>query len=215
MPRYLDLTMPWGTDVQPLEGHPRITFSPITTHDFEGRSNTKVVFSIHTATHIDAPYHFYRDGRSIAEVPLEVLMGLAVVVDLTRFGASRHEITREELLSTGLTADAVQGRRVLLRTDWAQAHWNLPDLFTGNPYLSKGAAEWLRDSGISALGLDFAVDGAHPYPNHYVFLGRGIPLIENLVHLDHIDRNPFTLVALPLPVVGGDGGPARVVAILD
>ena len=216
MVRLVDLSMPWGNDVQPLDGHPRISFEPITTHEVEERSNTKVVFSIHTATHIDSPFHFFPDGKSIEELPLEIFYGDALLVDVREIANPGHEISLEELTSVGkLTEESVKGKRIILWGDWAQKRWNTQELYNNNPYLSQEAAEWLRDAGIVALGLDFAVDGAAPYPNHPTFLGAEIPLIENLVNLELIGRREFTLIAFPLPVVGGDGSPARVVAKVD
>lgn len=213
--RLVDLTVPWGPQVQPLEGHPRIAFQPITTHAVELRSNTQVVFSIHTGTHIDAPYHFFPEGKTIDQMPLHLFMGPAVLLDLTPFGGRRQCITVDDIKSAGGSASELAGRRAVLRTDWATRHWQEPDLYTGNPYLSEAAATWLRDAGVLALGLDFAVDAEFPYPNHYTLLGEDILLIENLIHLDQVRSREFTLVALPLKVVGGDGGPARAVAQVD
>lgn len=216
MTRLVDLTMTWGSEVQPLEGHPHITFEPITTHEVEKRSNTKVVFSIHTGTHIDSPYHFFPNGKTIEHMPLEIFFGPAILVDLRNIAKPGHEITLDELKTVGeLTEDNVKGKRVILWGDWAKHRWNSDDLYNNNPYLSQEAAEWLRDSGIAALALDFAVDGAAPYPNHPILLGAEIPLIENLVNLDEIKAREFTLIAFPLPVAGGDGSPARVVAKID
>lgn len=213
--RLIDLTVPWGSEVQPLDGHPRIRFEPVTTHEHEGRSNTRVEFSIHTGTHIDSPYHFFPQAKTIDQMPLEVFIGPAVMLDLTPFARPGQAITLKDLLTCGVSPSSIKGRRVVLRTDWASGHWNRPDLYTDNPYLAEDAARWLADADIVALGLDFAVDSAYPYPNHYVFLGKDILLIENLVNLDQIQKDAFTLVALPLRVVGGDGGPARVVAMVD
>ncbi|MDA8195012.1 MAG: cyclase family protein [Thermaerobacter sp.] len=208
----VDLSVPWGPDVQPLDGHPRIRFEPVTTHEREGRSNTRVEFSIHTGTHIDAPFHFFPEGKTIDQIPLAVFIGPAIAVDVTRFGSPRQAITLDNLFAAGIADVALSGIRLLLRTDWATQHWNQPDLYTKNPYLAQDAAQWLANQGIAALGLDFAVDSEFPYPNHYVFLGKEILLMENLINLDRLGSRPFTLMALPLRVVGGDGGPARVVA---
>ncbi|WAH35215.1 cyclase family protein [Alicyclobacillus dauci] len=216
MSRFVDLTMPWGPEVQVLEGHPQIQFRPITTHEVDGRSNTEVKFSIHSGTHIDAPYHFFAGGKSIAQMPLTTFYGEARLVDLREVGSPNHEISLAELREVGkLSAADVQGKRIVLRTDWAATNWNQPVLYADNPYLEEEAARWLVDSGVVALGLDFAVDGAPPYPNHPIFLGNEIPLIENLVNLDQIAAEEFTLIAFPLPVVGGDGSPARVVALVN
>ncbi len=214
MATYIDLTIPFGPDIQPLDGHPRVYFEPITTHQQEGRSNTRVIFSIHTGTHIDSPYHFYREAPGIDAMPLDQLIGPAVIVDLTAI-SQPGEAIRVEDLQNAVGDMHLKNKRVLLRTDWATDHWNQPDLYARNPYLSEKAAIWLKDQEIRALGLDFAVDKDFPYPNHYVFLGRSIVLIENLIHLGEIPQQEFTLMALPLKVVHGDGGPARVVAKLN
>lgn len=216
MTRLVDLTMIWGSEVQPLEGHPHITFEPITTHEVEKRSNTKVVFSIHTGTHIDSPYHFFPNGKTIEHMPLEIFFGPAILADLRNVAKPGHEITLDELKTVGeLAEDNVKEKRVVLWGDWAKHRWNSDHLYNNNPYLSQEAAEWLRDSGIAALALDFAVDGTAPYPNHPILLGAEIPLIENLVNLDEIRAREFTLIAFPLPVAGGDGSPVRVVAKID
>jgi len=214
--RLVDLSMTWGSEVQPLEGHPHITFEPITTHEKDHRSNTEVNFSIHTGTHIDSPYHFFPDGKTIEQMPLETFIGPALLVDLREVAKPGHEITLSELQSEGeLTKDYVKGKRIVLWGDWAKSRWNTSELYNNNPFLSEEAAVWLRDSGATALAMDFAVDGAPPYPNHPILLGAEIPLIENLVNLEEINAREFTLIAFPLPVEGGDGSPARVVAQID
>jgi kynurenine formamidase len=212
MSTFIDLTVPWGPEIQPLEGHPRVSFEPITTHEHERRSNTQVTFSIHTGTHIDSPYHFYPEAAGIDEIALDTFIGPARVIDLTAIARSGQAISRADLQDASGDSRTLRGKRVLLRTDWATRHWNQPDLYTDNPFLSREAAQWLGDQEIRAVGLDFAVDQAFPYPNHYVFLGKSILLMENLIHLGDIPEGEFTLIALPLKVVHGDGGPARVVA---
>lgn len=215
MPTYIDLTVPWGPEIQPLDGHPRVSFEPITTHEQEKRSNTRVTFSIHTGTHIDSPYHFYPKAPGIDEMPLEMFIGPARVVDLTAVARPGQAISLEDLRTAVPAPGALKGKRVLLRTDWATQHWNKPDLYSNNPYLSEEAACFLQAQGIRALGLDFAVDKEFPYPNHYTFLGNSVLLMENLIHLGDIELEEFTLIALPLKVVHGDGGPARVVAMVN
>ncbi len=215
MPTYIDLTVPWGPEIQPLDGHPRVSFEPITTHEVEKRSNTRVTFSIHTGTHIDSPYHFYPEAPGIDQMPLDMFIGPARVVDLTSTARPGQPISVDDMEGAVADPKSLAEKRVLLRTDWATRHWNQPDLYAHNPYLSEDAARWLQSQGIRALGLDFAVDKAFPYPNHYIFLGNSILLMENLIHLGDIPSQEFTLIALPLKVVHGDGGPARVVAMVE
>ncbi len=208
--------MPFSPSVTPLEGHPRIGFEPITTHVDDGRSNTRVVFSIHTATHIDSPFHFYEDGTTIDRLPLEIFVGKAYLCDLRSVAKPGEALSVGDLKEGGLPGpEQLAGNRLVLYGDWALPRWQGPDLYRGNPYLADETARWLVDVGIAALALDFSVDGAHPYPCHQILLGAGIPLIENLINLDKIPVSEFTLVALPMPVEGGDGGPARVIAMVE
>jgi arylformamidase len=189
---------------------------PITTHERDGRSNTKVVFSIHTSTHIDAPYHFYAGATTIDQVPLETLVGKAYLCDLRAVAEPGRALSVADLQAGGLPPEEqLRGSRPVLFANWAGPRWNTPDLYHGNPYLANETAEWLVEAGIAALALDFSVDEAYPYPCHQILLGAGIPLIENLINLDQIPTREFTLIALPLRVEGGDGGPARVLAMVE
>lgn len=214
--KLIDLTMPFSPRVTPLEGHPRISMAPITTHERDGRSNTKVVFSIHTGTHIDAPYHFYKEGATIDQVPLETLVGKAYLCDLRQIARPGKPLSVSDLQAGGLPETRqLRGNRLVLYANWAAPRWQGPDLYQGNPYLAEDTARWLVDAGVAALALDFSVDSAAPYPCHQILLGAGIPLIENLVNLDQIPTREFTLIALPLKITGGDGGPARVLAVVE
>ena len=212
--KLVDLSITWGKSITPVPGQPSIEFSPLTTHEADGRSNTQVVFSIHTGTHIDAPYHFIPDGLTIDEVDLDVFFGEAILLDLREKSAPNKAITIEDLRSAGLPdKDILKGKRLVLYTGWAEKQWDQPNFYEENPYIHVETAEFLSTSGIVALGVDCGVDMEYPYPVHTIMLGAGIPLIENLVNLDKLPKN-FTLIAFPLKVEEGDGGPARVVAIV-
>ncbi len=216
MVQLIDLTMPFSPKVTQLDGHPPISMEPITTHAANGRSNTRVVFSIHTSTHIDAQYHFYENGETIDEVPLETLMGKTYLCDVRRVARPKMPLSVDDLKAGGLPDESeLKGNRLLLYADWSASRWRGSDLYKGNPYLADETAHWLVGVGIAALALDFSVDGAAPYPCHQILLGAKIPLIENLINLDQIPTREFTLVALPLKVERGDGGPARVVAVIE
>ena len=80
--RLIDLTIPWGSEIEPVPNNPRIFYVPINHHELQGYSTAYATFSIHTGTHIDAPYHFIKDGLTMEQVPLEWLNGPAVLLDL-------------------------------------------------------------------------------------------------------------------------------------
>ena len=207
--------MPFSPRVTPLDGHPHISMEPITTHERDGRSNTKVVFSIHTSTHIDSPQHFYADGTTIDQMALDIFYGKTFVSDMRGIIEPGQAITADDLRAGGLPSDdELRGNRVLMIGGWAEPRWD-GALYGGNMYLSEEAAHWIIEVGIVALAMDFSVDGAYPYPCHQILLKAGIPLIENLVNLDQITTPEFMMIAFPLKIEGGDGAPARVVAMIN
>lgn len=213
--KIVDLSITWGSQITPVTGLPSIEFSPLTTHEEHHRSNTKVVFSIHTGTHIDAPYHFWPDMITIDQVSLDRLVGPAILLDIRGKARAKEPITLSMLKEAGLPEkEELAGKRLILFSAWAEEHWNKPDFYTENPYIHTETAEYLSKSGITALGVDCAVDPGDPFPVHRIMLKQGIPLIENLVNLDKLPKE-FTLVALPVKVEHGDGGPARVVAFVE
>lgn len=220
--RLVDLTIPWGPEVEPVPGHPHIYYVPIHHHELHGLSTAYATFSIHTGTHIDAPYHFIKDGLTIDRVPLEWLNGPAILVDLRMPARPGQPFSVDAVRAAGGDPGDLRGKRVVLWSGWAQDKWNDPAFYRNNPYLSNDAAQWLVDAGARALAVDFAVDGGPPkppgrpkYPVHLITLGADVCLIENLINLDQIGRRDFTLLAMPVPVTNGNGGPARVVAWVE
>jgi kynurenine formamidase len=218
----IDLTIPWGPEIEPVPGHPHIYVVPIQHHELHGLSNSYATFSVHTGTHIDAPYHFFKDGLTIERVPLDWLNGVAVLLDLRAAARPSQPFTIEALRAAAGDVAELRDRRVVLWSGWAQTTWRDRSFYRDNPYLSNEAAQWLVDAGARALAVDFAVDGGPPkpagqprYPVHVITLGANVCLIENLINLDQIGRRLFTLLAMPVPIKGGNGGPARVAAWLD
>lgn len=220
--RLIDLSIPWGPEIEPVPNNPRIFYVPINQHELQGYSTGYATFSIHTGTHIDAPYHFIRDGLTMEQVPLEWLNGPAVLLDLRTMTRPGRAFTVEIIRTAAGNPAELRDRRVVLWSGWAQEKWNDPAFYRDNPYLSNEGAQWLVDSGARALAVDFAVDGGPPkppgqpkYPVHLITLGADVCLIENLINLDKIGRRHFTLIAMPVPIKGGNGGPARVAAWMD
>ena len=107
--------MPFSPSVTALDGHPNISMEPITTHEADGRSNTKVVFSIHTSTHIDSPQHFYSDGTTIDQMELEIFYGKTYMCDLRQVAKPGQALTVEDLKAGGLPQeDKLRGNRILM-----------------------------------------------------------------------------------------------------
>ena len=222
MKRFIDLTFP----VEDMSGWKRPAFlepwtalfeletTPIMTHDKEERSCVKLAFASHSGTHIDAPRHILREGKTIDQIPLEQFIGEAVVLDFSH-KKSERAITSKDLEGTAIMPNDA----VLFRTGWAEM-WGTPEFYEGAPHLTLDAADYLLSKGVRAVGADFpCVDpmeelrlGQRP-PIHEKLLGEGLILLEQLANLEQITKERVTVIALPLKIKNGDGCPARIVAI--
>lgn len=169
----------------------------------EGFSSNLLVMSDHCGTHVDAPSHFIRDGACVDEIEPDILIGPAVVCDLT--DSRGPEITAEDLCGVAGDRDA---SIVLLHTRRNDAQGKGIDL---------GAAELLARSGVKAVGTDHSgIDDTQnrARPGHMILLGAGIPVVENLTNLDHLLGRRFLFFALPLRLEYGTGSPVRAVALV-
>lgn len=193
-------------------GDPEVTIERTSDMRVGDVSNVSIVsMSTHTGTHVDPPIHFVHNGATIDRVPLETLVGRALVVDVRGVAT----IGAEELESLELPSDT---ERLLFLTDWS-ARWAepsppFPDAAT---CLSLKGAHWLIARGVRVVGTDFlsieATDDA-TFPVHRALLGADIAIVEGL-DLREVPAGRYVLWCLPLKIQEGDGGPARVVLVAD
>ena len=186
--------------------------------------------SEHGGTHMDAPYHFARDGWTVDAVPLPSLVAPAVVLDVREACAADpdHAVTEEEIREFEGEHGAIPaGAVVVLHTGWGE-RW--PDLKTylGDdrpdvtddlhfPGFSAGAARYLAGKGIAGAGIDTASLDPGPsrdFAAHRIFGEANIYGLENLDNVERLPATGATLVALPMKIGRGTGGPVRVVAFL-
>lgn len=168
-------------------------------------SLSRITLGTHTGTHVDAPRHVRKDGGGVDALPLERLVGPAVVLDLTAVAAV---ITAADLRARAVPVGAM----VLLKTRNSSAD---PAVFDPTfVACDASAAEALVARQPLAVGIDgpsikkFQVRDR----THEIFLERGIPLIEGL-DLARASPGPYRCVCLPLPLRGADGAPARVILL--
>ena len=162
--------------------------------------------SAHTGTHVDAPCHFVRGGATLDHIHLEVLVGRAQVIEIT----NPESITVAELRAHPIGS----AERVLFKT----RNSSLPvgsEFHEDFVYVEGEAAEYLVEQGVRLVGVDYlSVDkyGSESNPAHHTLLGRGVVIIEGLV-LSSVEPGAYTLVCLPLKVVGAEGAPVRAILI--
>jgi arylformamidase len=181
--------------------------------------NTVITLNTHIGTHIDAPRHFYADGASVSEVPLErIVMREAVVLDVSHKAAGEG-VTADDLEKTGVKP---AGRQIaVIKTSWTDRAFGKPEFWSNTIHLEPSVGEWVERQGVSAVAMDcfpekpfwlMTLTPAERGANHKRWLKAGIPMIQMLTRLDRIAPK-FTLVALPLNLIGMDGAPARVIGI--
>lgn len=235
-PAWVDLTHPlssesvfWPT-ARPFE----------LTTDAEGHTEAGYYYSAysfssaeHGGTHIDAPVHFAEGRRSVDEIPLSQLMGPAVVVDVRRSA----QANRDHLIAVSELADweSTHGRIpddsiVLFRTGfsrfWPDAEAYLGTAMKGEagvaalhfPGLHPDAAAWLvAERSVKAVGIDTAsIDHGQSkgFESHVRLMEANVPAFENVAHLDRLPATGAWVIALPMKIEGGSGGPLRIVARL-
>lgn len=204
---------------------------PIVRWEDKGFVSNMVEMTVHAGTHIDSPHHFFRDRPGVEQIPLDAMIGEAVVMDLTFKGTPNARITPADLdrAERALNDKGIRiepGAMVFLRTDWPKTHSTTdPKWWDESPCLTKAAAEWLVAKQPAVLGYDFAQEekGAD-YEHadeiltsgmrvHRTILPRVVYQIENLINLDQIPAKA-KVIALPAKWKT-ESAPARVIALLD
>jgi arylformamidase len=162
-----------------------------------------------TGTYLDSPFHFHADGPDVADVPLERVADVPIVM----IRASRLSCVDARLLGD---PGRLWGAAVLVETDWSR-HWGTQAYPTGSPFLTADAARTLVDANVAVLGIDSlnVDDVAVPArPVHHTLLGAGIPVLEHLTNLDAVPDTGARLFAVPAPVRGMGTFPVRAVAVI-
>lgn len=216
--KVIDLTFPIeeGMPTFPAHWHPLVEISQLGRFGFEDRETRKLVLGTHTGTHIDAPRHFIPSGQTLDEIPLELLIGWAVKVDLREleFGS---EITVDHLVDR---CKGLNIKRLILQFGGDRNYGN-KKYYEDHSWLTIEAAQWLVSQGCKLLGYDMAspdnpinVHGSkEDSPIHKILLGNGVVLLEYLTQLDCISSSNFFLVTAPMKINGADGSPVRAFAI--
>jgi arylformamidase len=213
----VDLSYPIheGMTTFPVHWHPTVEISQLGRHGIEGRESRKILLGTHTGTHIDAPRHFIPGGPTIDQLPLDLFVGPATMIDFS-FARPLQEMQISDFENQlGKAAPD----RLVLRFDWSD-RWDSADYYKSHPFVSEAAARWLVQRRIRLLAMD-TPQADSPMngrgapldsPVHKILLGAGVIKLEYLTNLRRIRRREFELIALPLSIRDGDGSPVRCVA---
>ena len=185
----------------------------------------------HGGTHLDAPVHFAEGGLVTDRIPLDRLVGPGVVIDVSERAAKDRDyrLTREDVLAFEARHGVIRpGTIVLLRTGW-DGRWPDRLAYLGNdvpgdasdlhfPSYGESAARLLvEERKVAVLGVDVAsIDygRSKDFVVHRVAAAADVPGLENLANLGELPETGFMVIALPMKIEGGTGGPLRAIAIV-
>ncbi|USK33217.1 arylformamidase [Bacillus sp. F19] len=199
----IDISRPIQNSTPTWPGDTPFDFELMWTKEASGSVNVgKLEMSIHTGTHIDAPFHVDSEGKKVHELDLSIYCGKAKVIHLQDV----EVITAHELKKAGLS----ETERLLIRTDSWDDPLRFPEEFS---YFHPDAAAYLKEIGVKLIGVDVpSVDfmKSKELPAHHSFLEHSIFILEGL-DLSAAEQGDYELIALPLPIVDGDGSPVRAI----
>lgn len=188
--------------------------------------------SEHGGTHLDAPRHFAEGKWTTEEIPLDRLIGPAVVVDVSAAAAADRDYQIAPVVLDAWERDhgpLPAGAIVLFRTGWG-SRWPDRSRYLGTsvlgpegvaqlhfPGIHPDTARWLVAKGVHAVGIDTAsIDygQSKTFGTHQILFAANIPAFENVAQLERLPVMGSFVVALPMKIKGGSGGPLRIAALL-
>ena len=234
--KFIDLTREINNETQvcPCDKVPVV--ENYATTEEEGVNVKFMKMGTHTSTHIDAPYHISKSGKTLNDFPVERFIGQGIVLDFSDKG-DIYEITREDIM-----AHADELKKVdfaILNTGWAK-YYGTWDFFR-HPYLSGDAALALVELGIKIVGTDgSSADAAYGFSTakrlenptfseilenierenikneaHAALLGNECLIVEYMCNLEQLPKEAATYSFLPLKLMEADGSPVRAIYMIS
>lgn len=208
--RMYDVSLTINPSMPVWPGDPQITLKRVQKLEDGANANvSRMEMSVHTGTHVDAPYHFIKDGSTVERMPLKILIGRAYVVHL---GDDVDLILPQHLEDAEIPP---RTRRVLIRTRNSKI-WTKEFRTFDKSYVSLdvSAAEYLVKRGVKLVGVDYlsVAPFGNTAPTHLALLKAGVVIVEGL-NLAQVGQGRYNFYCLPLKLDKRDGAPARAVLV--
>lgn len=212
--KIIDLTHVISEDMPVYPGTDTPKLNTANTLEKDGFKETLMVMYSHTGTHMDPPAHLYAQGATLDAMPITNFVGTGFVVDCTDLKAG-DLITMEKINQNKSKVE--EAEFVLFNTGWSR-YWGKDEYYGKFPVADEEVVDYLVRSRKKGFGVDvISIDSmeAEDLPSHQVILRSGMVIIENLINLDQVGNDIFTVCLLPLKWKNADGSPIRAIAILD
>lgn len=207
--KWIDVSVPLKSGMARWPGDPEVSVRRAKDMDQGDPCNVShLSMGSHTGTHMDAPLHFFRDGKGLDQMPFEAVIGEARVIAIK----DRESIKPEELKIHKIR----RAERILFKTYNSSRSWKSDHFDKDFVYVSKEAAQYLAHIRVQTVGVDYlSVGGFYKdgLETHRALLGAGIWIIEGL-NLAKVKVGRYHLLCLPLKILKADGAPARAVLAL-
>lgn len=225
--KFIDLTHPITPDMPIWPGGKRFSTETLVDYD-QGCKAIAFSQGVGIGTHMDAPAHLLREGKTISNYGIEEFIAPACVIDVRNEVEKNadYQISKEDIENWEKQYGTVPENCFFFAlTGWSQ-YWNDeakylnmdPKGIMHFPGFGKSAAEYLMQRNVQCVGIDaLSIDAgiANTFPAHHIILGAGKLQLENLTNLEPIIGNKSTVFSLPLYIQDGPESPARVVAIVS
>ncbi|MDO9548491.1 MAG: cyclase family protein [Candidatus Marinimicrobia bacterium] len=213
--RIIDLSHELHTGMPIYPGdRPKPQITTVSNIHGDGITLSSIRLGSHYGTHIEAPRHFFPEGKTLLDFQIDRFFGKAICLNKNEKQNGAIKLTAEE---RKLIRDK-NPAWILFNTGFDK-DWGKDNYFSDHPYLSTKTVEILAGTDISGIGVDFpSIDAAdakkNNYPVHHIWLGAGRLAVENLCGLDNLPENElFDFCALPLKM-NTEGAPVRALAFL-
>ena len=214
--KVIDLTLTVSEKIPTFPGSPKPHFIKWETISKDGYNLELLFLSTHTGTHIDAPFHFVKNGKKIHEIKPERLVNEAVLIRIGK--NSNRSISKTDIQNFEQKNGKIEnGSTVIFYTGW-QKNLNKEFYFTENPGLSVSAAKYLVSKKINMVGIDspsIDLGTDSKFSVHHILAKNNILIVENLANLNKIKSNNFHLITSPLKLKNATGSPIRAFGFVD
>lgn len=207
MGKFIDISVKVNSTLPVWPGSPGLIITKLMDMNADAEANVShISMEAHTGTHIDAPLHFIRDGKTTNEIPLEQLIGDCWVLHCPNIKVIDEIFLQEAGIPKGVT-------KLLLKTDnskiWNEAPQPFYEDFSA---LSAAGAQYLVDMGIELVGIDYlSIQRYHDsIDTHTILLHNNVVILET-INLSQVEAGAYKLICLPARIEGLEGCPVRAV----
>jgi len=190
--------------------HSKFNIKQLGKIDTVGRETRQITIGTHTATHVDAPLHFIKQGLTVDKIPIEILVGKVTIIDFSF-------LNEDTKITVDMVKDIEVTERMIFNFGWGK-YWGTEKFYKNYPHFSEEAALYLIANGLKLLGMDTCSpdDSCIKFGSeedskiHKMFLKKNIFILEYLAGLNTLnDLNNWNISAAPIKITGADGFPVR------